>query len=132
MNRNRLRFRDLCSKSHFWGIWQDFFSSDISDHMSMPLWTLHLSSGVPCKCWVLPRNVTRLLLSQHLGLCTAPLAQQTPFGGWNTILNKPTLEACVETPASCRGYRDQGMTYPAEALETVLASCSRCNLTYPN
>lgn len=60
------------------------------------------------------------------------LLSKLHLGWWNMILNKPTSEACAETPLSHRSYRDQGMTFPAEALETVLASCSRCNLTYPN
>lgn len=123
----------LCPKSHVWCIWKDFSSSDISVCMSMPLWTLHLSSGVPCKGWVLPKHVARLFLQPApQAMHSSPCSAKVHLGWWNMILNKPTFEVCIETPPFCRGYSDHGITFPAEALETVLASCSRCNLTYPN
>lgn len=108
----------LHSKSHFWGIWQDFSSSDISVHMSMPLWTPHLSSGVPCKCWVLPEMLQGSSCSQHLRLCRAPLAQQTPFGVveldpkqthlWSLCRN-PSVPQELQGPGNdipCRGSWD--------------------------
>lgn len=90
-------------------------------HSGLCIWVLVCPVNVE-SC---PKMLQGSSCSQHLGLCRAPLVSKSPFGVVeHDLKHEPSFEVC-------RGYRDQ-TTFPAEALETVLASCSRYNLTYPN
>lgn len=67
--------------------------------MSMPLCTLHLSCGMPCKYWVLPKNIARLFLWPAPGaMHSSPCSAKVHLGWWNTILNKQGGSVCQLSP----------------------------------